>query len=703
MAGRFSVEAVFKATDRFSRPIAKMQARTARFTRSMRKGMRGVNKALSTTASGLRKVGAAATVAGAALAVVGAHVTKTGMEFEQAVSGIAAVRGVGVEAIADLEKQALKLGSTTKFTATEVAQGMELMGRAGFEQAEIMSGIEGVLSAAAAEGIGLAETVSVVSNALKGMGLPASRATDVADMLALASTKTNSSILSLGESLGNVASTARQFKIPISDVIAAVAGLQDVGLDASVAGSALNTMLTKLAKATPAMAAKMKKFGVTFQDAEGNMLPLGDVLANMAKAAEKSGGNMKQVAFFADLVGLRGQKAALNLKDMLLSGKFKELADQIKKAGGAAKKMAETRMNNLAGDIDLLKSAAAGLETKLFKTKGGQLRKFVKGITAWVEANADLIAQDFSNVINQMTILGEIFAGSFKEDLAFVVEQFGLFSGKAEGAESVAENPAWRQWADQLGSVAAGIATVLGVLFKVSQVGVTLINMMKGGFSQAFKSIADNFAFLVAAFVNMWDDIKAILDNETTSIWQKGWQIAKAVVKGFLAGIGASVKNVWDIGIGFAVNFIRGAKQGFDSSSPSKKMMSLGGDVVKGFIVGVQNMIPDAQSVIDMLTDMAKIPALELAGGAPPKLKGGRLAKAGDIFRQQIERERAAQGERPEISGVAAAETTRSVTELIERNELDITIKDETGNAKVTKKPPSGGKVRVKVRPSGGL
>src|SRR5690606_28675336 len=108
-----------------------------------------------------------------------------------------------------------RLGATTKFTATEAAEAMEIMARAGFKNEEILAGVGGVLDAAAASGLEMAEVSNHVSNVLKGMGLEASQATRVADVLALASARTKSSIGSLGESMKNVASTARQFNIPL--------------------------------------------------------------------------------------------------------------------------------------------------------------------------------------------------------------------------------------------------------------------------------------------------------------------------------------------------------------------------------------------------------------------------------------------------------------------------------------------------------
>lgn len=210
-------------------------------------------------------------------------------------------------------------------------------------------------------------------------------------MLAAVAIETKSSIGSLGESMKNVAPVARQLGIPLEDVVMAVGLLQDVGLDASEAGTATATMLTKLAKPADEVAAKMRKMGIAFQDSSGNALPLRDILGQFAIAAKESGGNMDSLAFFADLVGLRGQKAALNLQSMLVSGKFDALADSMKDVYGRANQVANLKMNTTLGDWEKFTSALDGVQTKLFNMESGPLRRIIQRMTAWVEVNEDLI------------------------------------------------------------------------------------------------------------------------------------------------------------------------------------------------------------------------------------------------------------------------------------------------------------------------
>jgi TP901 family phage tail tape measure protein len=403
LANKFSLQAIFSAVDKLSAPLAKMQGKVAIFAKSASRSLSSFDKRMGSIHGGLKTIATTTAAVGALGGLAAFSIGKAGAEFEQAITAVGAVSLQTRDQIADLEAEAKRLGATTQFTATQAANAMETMSRAGFTNAEILAGVGAVLSGAAAEGIEIAEMANHVSNALKGMGLETTETTRVADVLALASARTNSSIGSLGEALANTASTARQFKIPIEDTVAAVALLQDVGLDASVAGSALNTMLTQMSAPTDSIAQKMKEFGVTFKDAQSNMLPFEQVLANISKAAKKSGGNMDQVAFMAELVGMRGEKAASNLSNLFDTGKVQELTKELRNAAGVAKKMAEIRMDSTIGDLTMLESAVDGIKVALFSTQSGPLRAMLQSMTKWVEVNKDLIIFEFQVWLRRIT------------------------------------------------------------------------------------------------------------------------------------------------------------------------------------------------------------------------------------------------------------------------------------------------------------
>lgn len=402
MARRFTVETLFKGIDGISKPLTRMRGKMNRFTRGVTRGLRSVNRGFKTVKRTITSMGIKALAVFASMAFALKNILGAGAGFEQAITNVGAVSLKTREQIKPLEDLALKLGKTTKFTATQAAEAMEVMARAGFSINDTLKATPAVLSAAAASGLEIADVANHVSNALKGMGLETSEAGRVADVLALASSKTNSSIGSLGESISKVASTARRLNIPLEDVVASVALLQDVGLDASVAGSAFNVMFTKMAKPSKSMKEKMDKLSLSFKKLNGDMKTLPTVLKELGKATEKVGGNFDQVAFLSELVGSRGEKAAGNLTDLFNAGRTSTLTADLKDALGTSEKMAKLRMNTVTGSMLLFGSAVDAVKVKIFGMNAGPLKDTIDSMTEWVGVNEELIASKIGDFIGKL-------------------------------------------------------------------------------------------------------------------------------------------------------------------------------------------------------------------------------------------------------------------------------------------------------------
>ena len=402
MPRELPIKTVFKAVDQISRPLKQMQSRVGKFSDNSIRKLGMMNRRLKSINQSMMNFGKQAAVAGAAVGAASAVVVRAGMGFEQAITNVGAV-GLKTRAeIKPLEDLALKLGKTTEFTATQAANGMEVLARAGFTATQIMQATPAVLSAASASGLEIAEVAGHVSDALKGMGLAMNQSGRVADVLALASARTNSTIGTLGESIANVASTARDFNIPFEEVVASVAGLQDIGLQASVAGSAFNTMLTKMSAPSESIKKQMRRLGVSFKDAQGNMKPLGEVLNQLTIASKKVGGNFDKVSFLADLVGLRGQKAASNLARLFETGKLQELTKELNNARGSAEKMAKIRLDTTEGSFKLLGSAIDGVQQALFGLRSGQIKEAIDNITAFISNNQANIVEKINAGVEKL-------------------------------------------------------------------------------------------------------------------------------------------------------------------------------------------------------------------------------------------------------------------------------------------------------------
>jgi len=672
MAGRFSVEAVFEAKDRMTRPVARMTKRIERMARNGSRSIRRLDRAFSgahrTIARTGAVVGAAALAATLALTALG----KSGADFEQAITNVGAV-GLQTRAqIAPLEKMALDLGATTKFTATEAAGAMEIMARSGFSAADILAGVPGVLNAAAASGLEIAEVADHVSNALKGMGLATSDATRVADVLALASSRTNSTIGTLGESLRNVASTARMLGVPLEDVVASVALLQDVGLDASVAGSAMNTMLTKLAKPPAAIAKQMKRLGLSFKDAQGNMKAFPEVLATVNTLAKKSGGSMDRVAILADLVGLRGQKAASNLAKLFETGKVEKLTAELRNATGAAQEMAELRMDTLQGDLTLLGSAVDGLTVALFGLKGGALRDVVQLTTKWVSANKDLI------VSGVQTFLADVSANmpAIVRGLKLIGGGLAVFYTWAAAAK-VAAGATWLLTAalaaTPFGLVAAAVSALAVVAFAfwddIGPVVEGALASITAALSSAWawlKSSATAVAeFVVGAFVVAFPGISAMA-AATWNLVRESWEPATE----FFGG-------VWDTVLDKTTRFVRQIISAFEPVT--RFFEELWAGISSGFDSAVGWIVDTLGALVGDVRQHGR-EVLDGPSGAFSGPQGAPMSSPQVVG--------------PQERGAALMSHSIRETMSVERNQSEITIRDESGRAEVTRQPRNGPSLR---------
>ena len=198
----------------------------------------------------------------------------TGTQFDATMSQVQAVSQATEEEFDELRKKAMDMGAETKFSASEAGQAMVYMGMAGWDAEQIIGGLDGVMSLAAASGEDLATTSDIVTDALTAFGLKATDASHFADVLASASINSNTNVALLGESFKYVAPLAGTLKFSIEDAAVALGTMANSGIKGSQAGTALRTTLTNLLKPSKQMKEAMDAFGISMQDDEGNALDL---------------------------------------------------------------------------------------------------------------------------------------------------------------------------------------------------------------------------------------------------------------------------------------------------------------------------------------------------------------------------------------------------------------------------------------------
>ena len=577
---QFAIKAIIDAVDRFSAPMRRMQQGVGGFARQAKRDLASVSSAIDGMAGAAAKFG----IAAAPLGLAAKSVIASGADFEQAVADLGAVSLKSRDQIRDLEAEAKRLGTTTKFTATEAANAMEVMSRAGFTSEQVLQGIGGVLSATAADGSEMKVVAETISSVIKGMGLDASGTTRVADVLAVASANTKSSIVSLGESMKTLGPVARQVGVGLEEAVAMAGLLQDVGLDASEAGTATATMLTKLAKPSSALEGTLKKMGVAFKDAKGNMLPPLEVMRNLSLAAEKAGGNFDQLALFSELVGMRGQKAALNLSKLFEEGKGEALIESLRNAEGAASKMADLKMDSTLGDWERFKSAVDGVKISLFETQSGPLRGLIQGFTEWVETGGQLLAQDIAGYLTTIAQNMETIV-KWGKRIGVVV---GVLYGFSLAVKAVAVAMSILNTA--VAAVKATVTVLTGVM-KAARVAMIAFNAIAA--LNPFVLIGMAIAGAVVLVVSFWDEISEFFGK----LWGGAKKVAGAVgswfgdvfetVKQLLAPLTDVIVGYFEFAVGLIVI----------AFSPVAKVLEGIFDIAAelgGFLIGVVKKVFDA-------------------------------------------------------------------------------------------------------------
>lgn len=348
------------------------------------KGLDGASQKTSSFGDKIKNGLAAAAKAGAAaMAAATAAVTafagasiKTGAQFDSAMSQVAATMGTTVDEIGNLRDFAMEMGAKTAFSANEAAEALNYMALAGYSADESMEALPNVLNLAAAGGIELAAASDMVTDAQSALGLSMEESANLVDQMAMASSKSNTSVAQLGEAILTVGGTAKNLAGGTTELSTALGILADNGVKGAEGGTALRNIILSLSAPTDTAAKAMESLGLKVFDAEGNMRPLNETFGDLEAAlSTMTQGEKTQV--LSEIFN----KVDLKSVDALLANtgeRFDELSGYIDNAAGSAEKMANTQLDNLNGDITLFKSALEGAQIVISDRLTPKLREFVQ-------------------------------------------------------------------------------------------------------------------------------------------------------------------------------------------------------------------------------------------------------------------------------------------------------------------------------------
>ena len=398
------------ATGMTKKELATMQQAAVKANMAMRSqfsaGFADMDKGFAAVERTAKKVfDAVAIAAKAAALATGAVVvasTKSGMEFEKQMSTVQAISTASTQDMQLLSDKAKEMGINTVFSATEAGKAMEYMAMAGWKTQDMLSGVEGIMNLAAASGEELGSVSDIVTDALTAFKLSAEDSTHFADVLAAASSNANTNVSMMGETFKYVAPVAGALGYSIEDTATAIGLMANSGIKASQAGTALRKIMNRTSQGIEISSKAIGDITIATADADGNMRSFKSIIDDMRVAfagmsEQEAAWNAEQIAGTTAMSGLL---AIVQASD----ADYQKLYNSIENANGAAERMADTRLNNLAGDITLAGSALEGAGIKIYEDLKPVMREATQGFTEIVQQTTQWfkssgVIKDISNVI----------------------------------------------------------------------------------------------------------------------------------------------------------------------------------------------------------------------------------------------------------------------------------------------------------------
>lgn len=415
--------------------------------------------------------------------------------FEAAMSQVKAISGATDSEMTKLTNKAKEMGATTKFTASESAEAFNYMAMAGWKTEDMMGGIEGILSLAAASGESLGTTSDIVTDALTAFGMKASEAGHFADVMAVAASNSNTNVSLMGETFKYAGAMAGTLKYSIEDVALATGLMANAGIKGNMSGTALNSIFTRLSTNTNGATDALKKLGIAYFNSDGSARAFGDIMKELRDATADF--TDEQKANLANTVaGTYAQKGFLAILNATTED-YEKLSKAVNNADGAAAKMAEIMMDNLQGAITLLQSAADGVKISF----GGRMAPYIRSFAEWLTEQMPMIESALDELMNWVDTKVDQMQRKFDKLTKTKKWKDANFFGKVKIAwdEFIAE-PFLEWWngtgkekfAQNIGNgigtgLRTGIMTLLGMnISEISDEGVSFGAAFAKGFSEGF-------------------------------------------------------------------------------------------------------------------------------------------------------------------------------------------------------------------------
>jgi TP901 family phage tail tape measure protein len=459
----------------------------------MSKNIAGSMQSMGASAT---RMGRNLTLAGGAGVAAFAGMTRTFAKFDDMMATVSAITGSTGDDLDALRDKAKELGSSTKFSASEAAEGMKFLGMAGFDTQQILAGIGPTLSLAAAGGVELGAAADIASDVGSAFGLTADEIGRVADVIATTATSANTDVMMMGETFAQMAPVAKAAGQSLEEVSAAAGLLGNSGVKASVAGTDLKNILAQLA--TGPVQEKLKALKVSVRDANDEFRPMMDVLKDLNEKTSQMKGP-DRLAKMIELFGKRSAKSALIIGGA--GDQIDIMRDKMFDAEGAAAKMAETMQTGLGGAGTRLMSAFEGLQISIIEGLKVPLEKAAAAITSFLSKATEFFNANpqFVKAIAAVTIaIGGIGVALMAAGTAFGV------AGAAVAA---------------FGAIASAVGTAVQIIWSPITLVVLGVAAAAAAAAAYFTALGVTFAYVAhqtGLLGDAWEQAKLVL----ASLWE---------------------------------------------------------------------------------------------------------------------------------------------------------------------------------------
>ena len=370
---------------------AVITANTGKFTTAIGKARKDL-AGFGTAFGQLNKsTGVMMTRMGIAVAGLGISIGKTFANFEATMVRAGSVTGATGAEFTKLSQAAKDMGESTVFSASQAAEAIEQMGLAGLSTTEIIEALPGALQLAAAGQVSIAEAANTAAKTMRAFGADASELTHINDVMVATFTRANTTLGQLGEALKPVAPVSKALGVSLEDTAAVIAKLSDAGFQASLAGTSLRNILSKLAGATPEAITKLKNLGIVTQDSAGNMRPFLDILEDIETQGLKD-------ADILQIFGARGGPQLLALLEVG-TGAIRNFSSELEASGGIAQRIADANLGTLNGMFTLLWSKVEGIAIAVGEKLAPTFRNLSIAIGEALEGNRDQLVDQLSEAL----------------------------------------------------------------------------------------------------------------------------------------------------------------------------------------------------------------------------------------------------------------------------------------------------------------